>query len=667
MPGAAATAARDAVGLRRLLVVLGLLAAVGAIAGEQPVPERAALVASVLGEVSVPDLRAQTPAPSELLAAPAELRALQAEPLRAHVLARGLRDSFVADSRQPTALLARVAALYAPGPSRPDVPGDEAAGAADPLAMALQRLWRMEGLSLAAVPALPDDLPAHRALRAAVAGMLQAIVEAEALRRRAFAAVPLELTASRIVGQWAAGSLAPAPEPEQEALLRAAVSVVDRQSLVQGMHRLAGAAEHLVRGLPGLAQTASVVWRLRTPWGMVLVDTSGTHQTHALQDPLLVIDVGGDDHYIFKGRSASNRVSLLLDVGGNDRYEAAAPASDASTGVLGYGVLWDTEGDDHYRGGWLTQGAAMFGASLHVDEGGSDHYEAVAMAQGFAWAGFALLVDRSGHDRYRGASHAQASAGPGAVAVLLDAEGDDRYWLGAESIVVRSPQLPDRNTSMGQGAGRGLQATALIPALAGGVGVLLDLSGNDHYRADVFAQGAGYFFGVGMLIDSAGHDRFEAAWYAMGAAAHAGAGLLLKDGVGNDEYHVSHSTGLGAAHDRALAIFRDEGGDDVYRLGNLGFGAAQDASVALFVDVAGEDRYASGGPPCYAFGVARRSPEGSTVPMPVGLGVFWDQDGRGHPPPQCPAALGGVAWSSDNGQTSTGAGPGAVTTERERP
>lgn len=644
-------------------MALWLLAAVGVIAGAKPVSQP--LVAGFPREVRVPDLRAQTPAPSELLEAPAELRALQTEPLQAHVLARGLRVSFTADTRRPTALLARVAALYAPGPPLPDAPLDQRAGAADPLAMALQRLWRMEGLSLATMPALPDDVPAHRALRAAVADMLQAIVEAEALRRRAFAGVPPEITAPRIVAQWAAGSLAPAPE--QEALLRTAVSVVNRQSLVLGMLRVAGAAEDLARGLPGLAQTSSVMWQLRTPWGMVLVDTLGTHRTYALEDPLLVVDAGGDDHYIFTGRSASNRLSLLLDVGGNDRYEAVAPASDASTGVLGYGVLWDTEGDDHYRGGWLTQGAAMFGASLHVDEGGSDHYEAVAMSQGFAWAGLALLVDHSGHDRYRAASHAQASAGPGAVAVLLDAEGDDRYWLGDESIVVRSPQLPDRNTSMGQGAGRGLQATDRIPALAGGVGVLLDLSGNDHYRADVFAQGAGYYFGVGLLEDSAGQDRFEAAWYAMGAAAHAGAGLLLKEGGGSDEYHVSHSTGLGAAHDRALAFFRDEGGDDVYRLGNLGFGAAQDASVASFVDVEGEDRYASGGPPCYAFGVTRRSSEGSALPMPVGLGGFWDQDGRGQSPAQCPAPLGGAAWNRDNGQVSTGADPNAVTKERERP
>ncbi|WP_326541308.1 hypothetical protein [Pseudorhodoferax sp.] len=617
--------------------------AASAIAGEPLALDRAAAAAGVPRSALVPDLRALTPGPPGRVAPPPWLRALQAEPLQAHTLARALRAGFAAEAGHPAAALARAAWLYTPDAAPSCGAAQQWAGAADPLAAVLQRLWQMDGQA-AAMPALPDDVPAHRALRTAVASMLGAIVDAEAQRRHALAAVPAEVTPALLLAQLAGGPLA----PHHDAMLREALGQLERAPLAAGMQCLAEAAERLVRVLPGLAPSARVAWQLDTPWGVLLVDTLGTDRRYELDDPLLVVDVGGDDRYVFAGRSARNRISVLLDLGGNDRYEARAPASDPSAGLLGYGILWDSSGDDHYRGGWFAQGAAVLGAALLVDEGGSDHYEAVAMAQGFAWGGLGLLLDRAGDDRYAAASHAQGSAGPAAVALLLDASGNDRYALGAEAIVVRSPQLPDRNTSMGQGAGRGLRATAQAPAVAGGFGLLLDLAGDDSYRADVFAQGAGYYLGVGLLVDAAGHDRFEAAWYAMGAAAHAAAGVLLKEGSGNDQYRVSHSTGLGAAHDGSLAYFRDEGGDDQYTLGNLGYGAAQDAAVALFVEAGGDDRYAGAGPPCHAFGLARHSPEGPVLPHGVGLGLFLDLGGHDHYPPHCKAG-DGAAWSGGEG------------------
>lgn len=645
--------------VRRTLGAIVMVTIAGSVAAgdaaEQMALDRAALLAGVQRGALMPDLRPFMPAPGPL-APSALLRALQANLLQAPEQARTLRAGFATESRQPAALWARTAALYMPNAAPPERSPAPSAGlgtdGSDPLAVALQRVWRLAAQPWPDDLPLPADTPAERPLRAAVAEMLHAIADAEMTRRAALARVPAELTPALLVALLTGE----ASLSEHEALARRAVADIDGQALATGMQRLVAATEHFVQALSGAAAAARVDWQWPTPWGELRIDTTGTNREHRLHDPLLVVDVGGDDRYVFTGRTQSNRIAVLLDLGGNDRYEAATPCGDAACGLLGYGLLWDTGGDDRYEGGWLAQGAAVFGAALLLDEAGNDRYQATGMAQGFAWAGAALLADLGGDDHYLASTYAQASAGPGAAAVLLDAAGNDRYLLQATPVVLRSPQLPDRNTSMGQGAGWGLREAGQAPGIAGGTGVLLDLAGDDHYSAQVFAQGAGYYFGVGVLVDGQGSDRFDAAWYAMGAAAHAGAGVLLKEGWGDDRYSASHSTSLGAAHDGALAYFRDDGGDDHYQLGNLGLGAAQDASVAMFVDAGGDDHYDGAGPPCHAFGLARHSVEGPSLPDGIGLGLFLDLGGRNRYPQACPQARGSRAWGGADARTGAGVG-----------
>jgi DNA polymerase-3 subunit gamma/tau len=47
--------------------------------------------------------------------------------------------------------------------------------------------------------------------------------------------------------------------------------------------------------------------------------------------------------------------------------------------------------------------------------------------------------------------------------------------------------------------------------MAGGIGILRDLHGTDHYTASVFAQAAGYWQGIGMLMDGDGDTVLLAA------------------------------------------------------------------------------------------------------------------------------------------------------------
>jgi len=87
----------------------------------------------------------------------------------------------------------------------------------------------------------------------------------------------------------------------------------------------------------------------------------------------------------------------------------------------------------------------------------------------------------------------------GGVGLLWDRGGDDSY--AAAGLV----DAYDRGggVSMAQGA-----ATGLRTMLGGGAGILRDDSGNDHYEAQMFAQGTGYYYGVGLLWDRGGADHY---------------------------------------------------------------------------------------------------------------------------------------------------------------
>ncbi|MCS4509743.1 hypothetical protein [Xylophilus ampelinus] len=580
------------------------------------------------------------------------LRAAMASPGALPARARHIEDRFRQAQDSPGALLRAAADLGAiPGVDRSwSAPAPMLPGGTDTLADALALLSvDTAGRGAGPPPAgatVPPDATLPEPLRGEIARMLLGIHAAEQLRRTALAGMPAALTPSALLGQFPDGSAVPTGIPA--ALdLRRLLSRLDRPALLQGMAVLAQAAARLSGHLQAAPALPRVYWRHETPLGTVLVDTTGTGSAHVLDSPLLVLDVGGDDRYTFEVRRDGNRIAVLIDHGGDDLYAAAGPGTDPSAGILGYGILWDSEGSDGYRGGSFAQGAAVFGAALHIDQAGRDRYTATAYAQGFAVAGWAVLRSSSDATRFDAVSQSQASAGPEGTAVLLDAGGDDRYTLSGTPLLFPSAQLPDRNVSLGQGAGRGQRPDASAGGVSttGGTGLLLDAAGDDHYSAHVFAQGVGYHEGTGMLLDGGGHDTFEAAWYAMGAAAHNAAGLLVKRGDGDDRYAASHSAALGAAHDFSVAVFVDQGGDDYYRVGDFGIGAALDNSVAFFVDGRGADHYALGPGACRGFGYAALADPDPLRSTLAGAGFFVDRAGRDVYPRQCPAR-NGAAWTS---------------------
>ena len=507
--------------------------------------------------------------------------------------------------------------------------------AVDPLASSIAWMAPMVQAGSLWPPVLPDEVLLPRPLRFELAMVLATMGQAHQFLQRALAQLPATVTPALLRRQALDGELLLFEEPDYRQLL----PLIEREALLAGMLDLVAAVERLQHYIATAAPLPAVAWTLDTPLGQIVVDTTGQNNRYRLSAPLLVFDVGGDDRYEFLPGADKHRISVLLDHQGNDHYSAGTPGADPSAATLGYGVLWDTAGDDHYLGSQHAQASALFGAALLVDGGGQNQYSASSHAQAHAIGGLAVLLSGVGHDQFTAQTHAQGSAGPEGVAVLIDPAGNEHYTLDNTPLIRPSPQLPSRNTSMGQGAGRGLRADfADGRSTTGGIGILLDLAGDDHYAAQVFAQGAGYQEGLGLLIDDEGHDRFDAAWYAMGAAAHRGAGVLLKRGAGNDHYRVSHSTSLGAAHDFSTGIFVDEGGSDSYALGDLGLGAAHDNSTALFVDAKGDDRYQVTASGCRALGTALLSDTDSAREHLPNLGLFMDLAGTDNYPSHCAGA-----------------------------
>ena len=127
------------------------------------------------------------------------------------------------------------------------------------------------------------------------------------------------------------------------------------------------------------------------------------------------------------------------------------------------------------------------------------------------------------------------------------------------------------------------------PFAGGGVGILCDLKGNDHYVADVYGQGASYWYSIGLLLDGEGNDTYDAYQYCQGAGIHLSSGALI-DWSGNDTYTAGHIC-QGAAHDYAVGMLIDRAGDDKYTGDTTAQGAAINNSFAILLDRGGNDSY----------------------------------------------------------------------------
>jgi hypothetical protein len=147
------------------------------------------------------------------------------------------------------------------------------------------------------------------------------------------------------------------------------------------------------------------------------------------------------------------------------------------------------------------------------------------------------------------------------VVAVIDLGGDDTYLEGA--VTAQRPVLVivdlDGNDQY-QGSKPGIQGGAIL-----GVSMLIDVKGDDAYRAGNVAQGS-TIVGAGMLFDLAGDDTYLGVRRVQGHAI-AGVGLLV-DRDGNDRYHGAMWT-QGFGGPLGFAVLADQAGRDSYYTGGL--------------------------------------------------------------------------------------------------
>lgn len=527
------------------------------------------------------------------------------------------------------------------------------------LPVALNRM-RQAGLITGPMPVIrgvPEEVQQAAAL------IIEAAMDAEAMRKAAFANAPEASQAASFRAEVTASLSADNAADYQKRLDLA--RKVEMSYLHAAAQELATAAVEARRIIGAAGRSADYAFKVPTTWGAISL-TGRAANDHA--GPVFVaIDTGGDDTWVGAGgtQSWANWCSVVVDTSGKDAYlsdpalktqsvaswsrrQNPPSAMGPAGGLFGIGMVVDSEGDDLYRSTAPGLGAGIFGSGILIDLAGDDTYDCSMAGQGFGRFGIGLLEDIDGDDTYDGFNQVQGCGATRGVGLLLDRAGNDVYTANDSVIDFPSAQSPEHNLSMAQGAGVGFRADYLTGrSQAGGIGILLDSSGDDKYTAGVFGQGVGYWMGLGALWDEEGNDSYRAFWYGMGAGAHFSVGVL-EDGKGADTYLGQRFLTMGAGHDFGLGMLIDRAGGDLYKSGSVSMGGASENGIGVFADLAGDDRYDAGG---ISLGYTTEATGGSLRERALSFGAFFDLGGRDEYGVSAPWARNGVTivnWRTKN-------------------
>lgn len=450
-------------------------------------------------------------------------------------------------------------------------------------------------------------------------------------------------------------------DPEIEALMHA----IDMPRLMAGGEDLTLAADRVSTALAKRTGQEDFSFDWDTPLGHIALH-GARNDTYPGDIPyLLILDTGGDDTYYGGGGTfdAAHPVSVLIDLAGNDKYLeapelAATPIAQYAkrkhhrahpcfgAGVLGYGVLIDNGGNDLYRAVNETLGRGHFGMGVLVDRAGNDTYDAYSACEGSADFGVGVLDDLGGADNYHCFLYGQGYGGPMGFGLLCDSGADPDVYEANDTVIdFGSPQTKDHNANLSQGCGNGWRADFTDGhSLAGGIGVLVDGGGDNHFTAGLFAQGAGYWYGVGFLSGGPGNDTYDGVWYVQGSAAHFAVGIL-DDVGGDDRYRATMNMAQGAGHDFSVGFLIDEAGNDRYEAPNLSLGGGNANGFGFFWDKSGRDTYVVH--PSTTLGRASIEATGtnSVRERDITLGIFLDTGGEDTYPADIPAAHNNARWT----------------------
>ncbi len=456
--------------------------------------------------------------------------------------------------------------------------------------------------------------------------LMQCITRAWPWLKRARKSVPQDMSLASLFDSYFSDSLS----PEDIKRLDTFNHEFDQRALYLAAAEFAHFLSQFLEKIENQSLQFTENLEVSTPFGSILISSELSDDYYDLQSPpLFLLDMYGNDQYInqYSIADATTPFSITIDMGGEDHYKSEQQWLGSASSAFGFSALLDLgEGDDTYEGNSQCFGYSFAGVSLLYNASGNTNYEIQSHGLGASEWGIAMLIDAEGSDTYRSYYKSQGFGSMKGVGLLLDLEGNDEYIAEATPVIYASSQLPEQNSSASQGFGSGLFGPYRKGySFNGGIGLLIDKSGNDLYKASVFAQGAGYGFGIGILSDLEGDDLYQNSWYALGSAAHQACGLAY-DATGNDQINASHYMVGGAASDLSLGIFVNEYGDDLYEAKNASFGYSLTNSVAMMIDKRGDDQYTLRNGQGLGFALNERQQSIRNV-WPT-FGFFWDLTGR---------------------------------------
>ena len=376
-------------------------------------------------------------------------------------------------------------------------------------------------------------------------------------------------------------------------------SKINREQLYEASLMVAGALDHLLKNSE-ILKTISMNNKVKednelggdiilcedTPLGKVII--GGKEPTYYRNtNAFLIIDLGGDDEYhnISPDLDSSPFSSaIIIDLEGNDLYNSREKYSLAC-GSFGLSFLIDCSGDDRYLSQDFSQGCGFFGVGVLYDKEGDDRYLADIMGQGAAAFGAGILCDLKGNDSYHGNLLNQGMGFVGGMGLLIESQGNDSFFSGGKYPDFREPDVAF--DSFSQGFGYGYRNFG-----SGGIGVLWDDEGNDHYSSSYFSQGSSYWLAIGLLIDNGGNDIYHARRYTQGTGTHLTVGALI-DRLGDDCY-TSMGVSQGCGYDFSQGLLLDNEGDDIYSAEWFAQGTSGSSGTGILIDQMGNDSYLCG-------------------------------------------------------------------------
>ncbi|KQC11798.1 MAG: hypothetical protein APR63_12150 [Desulfuromonas sp. SDB] len=395
-------------------------------------------------------------------------------------------------------------------------------------------------------------------------------------------------------------------DPDQLRLREDIYDKIDFASLWYGSLKLSELAGYLVVHGKNSELIPDTTLSLFTPLGQVIIGGSGEDSFICGDEPILaMVDWGGSDYYLSKPDSGNFYLILLLDWQGDDIYQSVQTPGLAC-GILGISILVDVEGNDHYTADRNSWGWADLGFSALYDLDGDDYYSCGQQGLGASYSGVGILADFKGEDQYSIYQEGIGFSAYGGIGICADREGDDFYYAEPEAEKAglegdyHSGGKILSNLAMGAGWGRRADMTD-GHCYGGGLGMLIDLEGDDDYYAGNWAQGVGYWLGMGFLYDGKGNDIYQSCYFATASGAHYAMGAMIDEG-GNDFYQMWGDSvevpewgwagaGISFGWDYVIALLVNLGGDDFYQAKKIALGCSQIRSNALFIDISGDDCY----------------------------------------------------------------------------